>query len=144
MCDLSCAFVTFPYGVLGQVWYSIVSIPDLCLLSYFLTKRVEVCFRRASFCASLYLLILILFCCRDRRKSTQYAQKVQVSYYVQLTLVYREKSGKFGQSAKFGHRLCLFHTIIIKTKNKLRKQTVKILMRRLIKSRLIWISTVCK
>ena len=24
-------FVTFPYGVLGQVWYLIVSIPDLCL-----------------------------------------------------------------------------------------------------------------
>ena len=55
----SCAFVTFPYGVLGQVGYSIVSIPDICLLSYFLTKRVEVCFRRASFllhlAASLYL-----------------------------------------------------------------------------------------
>ena len=32
---LSCVFVTFPYGVLGQVWYSIVSIPDLCLLLYF-------------------------------------------------------------------------------------------------------------
>ena len=31
----SCVFVSFPYGVLGQVWYLIVSIPDLCLLSYF-------------------------------------------------------------------------------------------------------------
>ena len=31
----SCAFITFPYGVLGQVWYLIVSIPDLCLLTYF-------------------------------------------------------------------------------------------------------------
>ena len=28
----SCVFVTFPYGVSGQVWYLIVSIPDLCLL----------------------------------------------------------------------------------------------------------------
>ena len=27
----SCVFVTFPYGVPGQVWYLIVSIPDLCL-----------------------------------------------------------------------------------------------------------------
>ena len=26
---ISCACVTFPYGVLGQVWYLIVSIPDL-------------------------------------------------------------------------------------------------------------------
>ena len=30
-----CVFVTFPYGVLGQVWYLFVSIPDLCLHSYF-------------------------------------------------------------------------------------------------------------
>ena len=27
----SCVLVTFPYGVPGQVWYLIVSIPDLCL-----------------------------------------------------------------------------------------------------------------
>ena len=31
----SCVFVTFPYGVLGQVWYLIVSIPDICLLPFF-------------------------------------------------------------------------------------------------------------
>ena len=31
----SCIFVTFPCGVLGQVWYL---IPDLCLLSYFGTS----------------------------------------------------------------------------------------------------------
>ena len=29
-----CVFVTFPSGILGQVWYLIVSIPDLCRLSY--------------------------------------------------------------------------------------------------------------
>ena len=28
-------FVTIPYGTLGQVWYLIVLIPDLCRLSYF-------------------------------------------------------------------------------------------------------------
>ena len=28
-------FVTFPCGILGQVGYLIVSIPDLCRLSYF-------------------------------------------------------------------------------------------------------------
>ena len=26
----SCVVVTFPYGILGQRWYLIVSIPDLC------------------------------------------------------------------------------------------------------------------
>ena len=30
-----CVFVSFPCGVLGQVRHLIVSIPDLCLLSYF-------------------------------------------------------------------------------------------------------------
>ena len=28
-------FFTFPFGILGQVWYLIVSIPDPCCLSYF-------------------------------------------------------------------------------------------------------------
>ena len=30
----NCVFVTFPCGILGQVWCLIVSIPDLCCLSY--------------------------------------------------------------------------------------------------------------
>ena len=31
----SCVFATLPCGVLGQVWYLIVAISDLCLLTYF-------------------------------------------------------------------------------------------------------------
>ena len=31
----NCAFVTFPIGILGQVWYLIVLIPDLCTFAYF-------------------------------------------------------------------------------------------------------------
>ena len=34
MCFFVC-FVTFSCGALGQVWYLIVSIPDLCRLTYF-------------------------------------------------------------------------------------------------------------
>ena len=42
VCDVYCGFVTFPCGILGQVWYLIFaplltlieSIPDLCHLSY--------------------------------------------------------------------------------------------------------------
>ena len=34
--DVYCIFVTFPCGILAQVWYLIVSFTDLCLLSYFL------------------------------------------------------------------------------------------------------------
>ena len=32
---LCCVFVKFPRVVLGQVWYLIVSIPDLYLLTFF-------------------------------------------------------------------------------------------------------------
>ena len=34
--DVNCTFVTFPCGILGQVWYLIVSFPDLCRISYFI------------------------------------------------------------------------------------------------------------
>ena len=35
VCDISLCFVTFPYGVLGQVRYLIVLITDILLLLYF-------------------------------------------------------------------------------------------------------------
>ena len=35
-----CVFVTFPCGVLGQVWYLIASIPDLCPLTYHVVSTV--------------------------------------------------------------------------------------------------------
>ena len=35
VCDVYCGFVTFPCGILCQMWYLIVSIPDLCHLSFF-------------------------------------------------------------------------------------------------------------
>ena len=35
VCDVYCDFVTFPFGILGQVCYLIVSIPDHCCLYYF-------------------------------------------------------------------------------------------------------------
>ena len=40
MCDIFCIFVTFPCGVLDQVWYLLVSIPDLCLLTYFCHDKI--------------------------------------------------------------------------------------------------------
>ena len=35
VCGVNCVFVTFPCGIVGQVWYLIGLIPDLCNLSYF-------------------------------------------------------------------------------------------------------------
>ena len=37
---LKSVVVTFLFGILGQVWYLIVSIPNLCPLSYFHTVRI--------------------------------------------------------------------------------------------------------
>ena len=37
-----CVFVTFPCGVLGQVWYLIVSISDLCHLTFLETQSSSV------------------------------------------------------------------------------------------------------
>ena len=37
---LNCVFVTFPCGIQGQVWYLIVSNPDLCHLFYFKNKTI--------------------------------------------------------------------------------------------------------
>ena len=46
VCDVVLCFVTFPYGVLGQVWYLIVSILDLWLLSFPAIPRVcnKICY----------------------------------------------------------------------------------------------------
>ena len=38
--DVYCIFVSFPCGILGQVWYLTVSLPDLCILSYFKTYLI--------------------------------------------------------------------------------------------------------
>ena len=40
--DFYCIFVTFQCGILGQMWYLIVSFPDLCCLSDL--KRLDVLF----------------------------------------------------------------------------------------------------
>ena len=66
------------------------------------------------------------------------------SYECSSVVYTRVKLGIFGQTAKFEKRPCLIHISNIGMKNELTKQTVKILMRRLIRSRLMWIYTVCK
>ena len=39
VCGVYGDFVTFPFGILGQVWYLFVLIPDPCCLSYFKTAH---------------------------------------------------------------------------------------------------------
>ena len=40
--DVYCTFVTIPCGILGQVWYLIVSFPDLCRLFLLLQPRGQI------------------------------------------------------------------------------------------------------
>ena len=40
----NCVFVTFPFAVLGQVWYLFVLIPGRCLLPYFLIEKIQIFF----------------------------------------------------------------------------------------------------
>ena len=59
---LNCDFVTFPCGILGQVWYLIVLIPDLCGLSYFDHSHLEkcVCFEIPNLERTYFFLGLLL------------------------------------------------------------------------------------
>ena len=40
-----CGFVTFPCGVLGQVWYLFVSNPDICPLTFMRANQFDKTFR---------------------------------------------------------------------------------------------------
>ena len=37
--DVFCVFVSFPCGILGQLWYLFVSFPGLCHHSYFYKSK---------------------------------------------------------------------------------------------------------
>ena len=41
VCDILLWVCYFPIGILGQVWYLIVSISDLCPLSYFVMRNAH-------------------------------------------------------------------------------------------------------
>ena len=46
----------FPIGILGQVWYLIVSIPDLCNLTYFYKKSLVLILM--NFLCAMFLILL--------------------------------------------------------------------------------------
>ena len=69
-------FVTFPYGVSGQVRYLIVSIPDLCLLLYL----------RYS-CMLSYLLLNVSLCGAVRRISLLSFCSIEFVVYVPVSVM---------------------------------------------------------
>ena len=62
--DVYCIFITFPCGILGQVWYLIVSFPDLCRLSHFYNLQAKVISRHQKSKTKCYKSdINLLFLC---------------------------------------------------------------------------------
>ena len=60
VCGVLLLVCHFPIGILGQVWYLIVSIPDLCTLSYFVIPNTIVPFLPLLFCHFLTILTSVL------------------------------------------------------------------------------------
>ena len=62
---MDCVFVNFPCDILGQVWYLIVSIPDLCRLSYFHTFTVLIIYyfwmTNTSLFCQIFLSKVVIF-----------------------------------------------------------------------------------
>ena len=51
----------FPIGILGQVWYLIVSIPDLCTITYFYYQSCFVCAAWRPLKVSPHFHLMLLF-----------------------------------------------------------------------------------
>ena len=58
VCDDYCDFVSFQFGILGQVWYLIVSIPDPCCLSYFVLLALVGALLKFKFSKKTYLIVI--------------------------------------------------------------------------------------
>ena len=86
-----CVFVTFLYGILGQAWYLIVSIPDLCLPFY--------CIKKTQSSQALYLF--------GQRFTLQVGDDDQLNYFsLRLKIVsdYIRKYHKHKPQATPWHR----------------------------------------
>ena len=69
--DLLYVVFSCVYGVLGQVWYLIVSILDLCLLRYFITIQIHF-IRLKDWSFIIHNLferhVMVLYCCQKCRR----------------------------------------------------------------------------
>ena len=73
----NCVFVTFPCGILGQVWYLIVWIPDLCHFSYFYLSytvlSINIPFRAKNMCIYIGIRKFGSFIYQHQKKGHSYA-----------------------------------------------------------------------
>ena len=67
--DVYCIFVTCPCGILGQVWFLIVSFPDLCLLCYLTVHSMSIQLSD-SLCCTICIKNTKYFNIRDSAQKT--------------------------------------------------------------------------
>ena len=61
VCDVLCRCCHFPIGILGQVWHLIVSIPDLCPVTYFKGAHLNIRMRYSMVSKKCYPYLFYLF-----------------------------------------------------------------------------------
>ena len=59
VCDVWLCFVTFPCVILGQVWYLIVSMPDLCHISYFNIRYYSSVIKYVPKCKTYFISVIV-------------------------------------------------------------------------------------
>ena len=91
----ACVFVIFPYGVLGQVWYLIVSIPEMCLLLYFKNRHT---YHRII--TMLLPLLNVLINCYELNRKICFTRICLDFVYAQLQISY-QSNGAVGWSAVY-------------------------------------------
>ena len=114
----------------------------VCLSSFRFLKYVTLTFSPKDILINCNLRCILHTISKHCAKYEYYSSNNERGVHVasRRQVLSRVKSGIFEQTAKFGQPPSLYHSSIIEIENKLTKQTVKILM-----DRLIWISTVwCK
>ena len=79
-------FFTFPYSILGKVWYLIVMISDICLLPYFDISCLLICTRVRPQDSSI-LCILKGICSHIPRVSPACFIDVGIGVYRVLKLI---------------------------------------------------------
>ena len=67
---LNWVFVTFPCGILGQVWYLIVSIPDVCPFYYIVPSNMH--------CQVFFFMILLEN--KVVRQKSNFVQFIHISF----------------------------------------------------------------
>ena len=90
VCDVLCVFVTFPCGILGQVWYLIVSIPDLCLLVLWFWARFGATQKKCRISENdvRFMLLFVIYCLNNSIKHSNNFLTVRLKAMLLLWIIF--------------------------------------------------------